>query len=426
MREGRRRRRRWAWGFLALLLTTCALMLYLRGAFAPEVGPRLVGMPASDAAGFMGAAAGFSGSLPTTGRATAFWAGGEAIYAARLAAIREASRSIRLETYAMSPGRQADAFAQALAERARSGVRVEFLADAHGAGEMPDDYWERLRTSGVEVRIFHPFTWSDPLQVLTRTHRKLLLVDTRHALIGGAGISDAWVPADAPPWRDFEVKVEGPLVELLDGAFAANWALAGPTVPLLPASGAVASPRTPNTMLTLGDFSLESSELRNLALACVASARRRLWIASPYFLPGDPMLDALVEARRRGVDVRILTMGPRTNYPWIRSASRELYGPLLAAGISLHEYQPAMMHAKAYLVDETWVAFGSANLDPLSFFQNSELLVTMQDASLVRHVEGFFLDSFAQSRTLTPAAWQKRPPLERARGWLTLQFRRIL
>lgn len=120
------------------------------------------------------------------------------------------------------------------------------------------------------------------------------------------------------------------------------------------------------------------------------AARERIWIGSPYFVPDRNTRDVLVQAREKGVDVRVLTMGQKNDRPIVRFASRELYGELLEAGVQICEYQPSMMHAKLALIDRGWVSTGSANFDPFSYHYNDELNISTSNSELVEKTDSFF------------------------------------
>jgi cardiolipin synthase len=162
-----------------------------------------------------------------------------------------------------------------------------------------------------------------------------------------------------------------------------------------------------------------------LFLVSILAGTRRVWIASPFFLPEPGTRHAMVYAASRGVDMRILTMGPVNDHPLAYRASREAYGELLEGGVSVYEYQPSMMHAKALIVDDSWVSAGSTNFDPLSFFHNNELNVSHNTRAMHAELEAFFEESFAASDQMTLAEWRDRPWLDRMIGRAMMHFRSI-
>jgi cardiolipin synthase len=388
-------------------------------------------VPSSQEPHFPLAVVGLSDSLLTSGHSTGCWVGADAIHAARLEAIHNAQYAIHCETYYMTPGRRANDFAAAIAERAQAGVKVQLIVDDHGVQSIPKKYWKRLRAARVEVRFFNEFNWGAPLNYLDRTHRKLLLIDGEVAFIGGAGFSDDWDGkkqiGDTAPWLDFEVCFEGLVVAVLEGIFMQQWTHAGGIADLsskffhMTLSGDSTILVTPGDDPSYGDASIGA-----LFYMSILAARERVWVASPYFLPSSDLLDALRTAKKNGVDVRILTMGPHNDKNYVYYAARELYSKLLAAGIEIYEYQPSMMHAKVLLIDENWVSTGSANFDPRSFFHNDELHLSVSEPELAKKVEHFFMIAFENSHRVGRADWRTRPARNRILGRLVLSFRRQL
>ncbi|MBW4651552.1 MAG: cardiolipin synthase B [Kaiparowitsia implicata GSE-PSE-MK54-09C] len=502
----------WLLGGTAVALLLPMGLLYLRGAFREAVVYDLTNVPAVDDSRFPITVMGLADAMPTAGVMTGFWVEADAIYAARNDAIAQAQQSIQYETYYMTPGRRADDFAAALSERSQAGVSVQMLVDAYGTDDMPDDYWQRLRNAGVEVRFFREFDWKAPTDYNSRTHRKLLILDGQQVLLGGAGASDQWDGDseidDVAPWLDFEVSYEGAIARLLQGQFWQNWAYEGGSVdvsdvwmpealedaepfadPFLDLSAqsaaedtnpnaenaagdteteAVANPENPEfsdsldtvnnadadnlandavdeldsesvdasddspsnsvTPLYVTDntSALNESTVRLLALTHIAAANERLWLGSPYFVPDASTREALMAARERGVDVRVLTMSEKNDKPLVHYASRVLYGELLAAGVTICEYQPSMMHAKMTLVDDGWVSTGSANFDPRSYFHNDELNVSTAHPQLVASVEQFFADAQEQSNCPSYEEWRERSLWERIQGRFALAFKDLM
>lgn len=408
--------------FFALALFPLS-WLYMRGMFRQDKTFDLVGMP-PDAPHFGLTLASLSDSHLTYGTSAHFYADIDEIQQARLAAIASATESIRFETFKMSPGKRADDFAAAIEQKAKQGVKIEILADSYGAEDLPDSYWERLTNAGVELRFFNPFSWRSPIDFLRRNHRKLLIIDQTTALIGGVGISDFWdgeVPkAATEPWFDFEVHWRGDVVGWLTGLFWQHWLSAGGKVDLREHQPR-RSPDENHTelLITSGeDPTPDNSPIRSLFQTCVQSAQERLWIASPYLLPDEATCKTLAEARARGVDVRVLTMGACTDKNYVYYTSRQHYGSLLKNGLKLYEYQPSMMHAKVILIDDNLVCMGSANLDPRSFFHNDELNICTPDKSLIQNIHTFFERGFDNSNLIEFKAWKNRPWQQKVLGTL--------
>lgn len=416
---------------VALIGAVVLLSFYVRGSFRRTTDIHLMGLPAT-VPHFDVTLASLSDSHATRGMIVGFWGSIDEIQSARLQAIATAKTSIQFETFIMTPGRRAIAFKDSLCERASAGVDVHLLADSYGSQSIAASYWRELKQAGVEVRFFNPFSWRDPVSYLRRNHRKLLLIDQQLALIGGAGISDLWDGVNAKkepiPWLDFEVQWQGELIGFLTGLFWQHWLDAGGLVNLnehVPyrSAATIKNQQTFPVVVTPGEDPTPSdSSIRSLLQVCILSAQQRIWLASPYLLPDPTTCQILSNVCQAGIDIRILTMGPKTDKPYVYYVSRERYGPLLKSGIHIYEHQPSMMHAKVILVDRQWGSMGSANLDPRSFFHNDELNICSSDRSLISHIETFFESAFQRSQKIQLNEWRDRPLHERAFGQIVSPF----
>lgn len=381
----------------------------------------------TDAPGFTTMLAGLTNSASAPYEQIALYDDVDAIYAAMLADIRQATRSITLETYLFWSGKIADDFIAALAERAAAGVRVRVLLDADGSRFLSRRDVKRWRAAGCEVRFFRPLQWYRPAQYNHRTHRKILVVDGRIGYTGGIGVADIWL--GPPPWLETMVRLEGGVVTLLQGAFFQDWLIARGPLDLgeaffpAPAQAGPAKAGPAKAMVTCSAPIWGDSAIRLLYFGAITGATERLWLASPYFLPNWDTTAALATAAARGVDVRLVLPGPMNDKRLPYWASRRLYGQLLLAGVRIFEYQPAMMHAKAMTIDGRWSTLGSTNFDPRSFFLNSELNVSIDDPAFAGEMEAFFERAVARSREITLADWQGRGPLERLGGLIGLMLK---
>lgn len=420
----------WILGVAALVLVLALGYAYLTGAFRTAPDYAIANIPSVHDPRFALSLEGLANSADTTGRLVGFWPTVDEIYAARSAAVAQAQELIQYETYYMTPGRRANAFAEEIIDRALAGVKIQLLLDHQGTSKMPQIYWRRLRNVGVEIQFFREPNWRAPLEYNARSHRKLLIIDGERVYIGGAGISDCWdgteFAHDTCSWADFEVAYEGEVVSLLQGKFMQNWACTGGDIDLKEGLHPVQKEGTIPLFITDNGSTLSESSMRLLMQMHILTAKQRLWIGSPYFVPDQNTTSCLIQACQKGVDVRILTMGAATDKTMVHLASRELYGPLLRAGVKICEHQPSMMHAKFVLVDDNWISTGSANFDPRSYFHNDELNISGNYPELARKVEQFFLDALENSLCLTPETWQKRPRDQKIKGQLALLFRNLL
>ncbi|BAS56889.1 cardiolipin synthetase [Leptolyngbya boryana NIES-2135] len=403
------------------------MILYLRGVFEPQICYRFDRRIALDSPNFLPMLVGFSKSIATQARLTQFWSQPDQIYAARLEAIQKAQHLIQFETFFMTPGYRADQFAQALIERSRCGVKVQVLVDHVGTAQIPASYWKQLRGAGVEVRFFHPPRLKVPLQYLSRTHRKLLIIDGTIALIGGMGVSDDWDGnpkiGDRAPWLDGEIQLESTIVSVLMSIFLRHWLYAGGQAMIEHLPVQQASRAAKPMLVIASDADSKLSLINALIWFGLQAAQHRIWIASPYFILERNTRNAIIAAKKRGVDVQIVTTGVHNDKPPVYYAVRERYHALLRADIAVYEYQPSMMHAKLMLVDQDWINFGSANFDPRSFFHNDELNLAWFAPDFAPTVEQFFTDAFSKSDRIELSSWRKRPWWQKMIGQLALLLR---
>lgn len=416
----------WLGIIIGILTVSTLIIFYFQGFFRARTSYHIQCLPSPAAPNFSSTVASLSDSFLSQGKIAGFWLEAEEINSARLEAIINARESIQFETYTMTPGKRANDFAVALAQQAQAGVKVQVIADNYGAHKLPLKYWRNLETAGVEVRFFNRFSWRDPVYHLKRNHRKLLLIDQRLALIGGAGVSDEWDGVESKyktPWLDYEVCWQGTVISRLKGLFLQHWLDAGDTANLEEEIIPINQDNESTIIVTSGeDPTQRDSDIRALFHSLIQAARERIWIASPYFLPNRNFRKILVKAQQQGVDVRILTMGECSDKPFIHYASQELYYNLLKGRVGIYEYQPSMMHAKAILVDNHWVSLGSANFDPRSFFHNDELNLSTNNQWLIEKIEFFFLNAFSLCEKESFEKWKNRSWIKRLRGRFWLLF----
>jgi cardiolipin synthase A/B len=337
---------------------------------------------------------------------------GAEIFPAMLEAIAGAQRSITFETYIYWSGDIGKRFADALAERARAGVKVHVLLDWAGSQKMEDALVEQLRESGAQVEIYHPLHWYNLGRINNRTHRKLLVVDGKVGFTGGVGIADPWdgTAQDKDHWRDSHFRVEGPVVAQMQAAFMDNWIKTNGVVltgeayfPALEKVGTM-----PAQMFTSSP-SGGSESMHLMYLLALSAANETIDLASAYFVPDKLTERALLEALERGVRVRILVPGEFTDSQIVKHASRATWGRLLAEGATIHRYAPAMFHTKLLVVDKRLVSVGSTNFDPRSFRLNDEASLNVYDRGLAEHMTAVFEADLNQSDPYTFDEWVRRP-----------------
>jgi cardiolipin synthase len=336
---------------------------------------------------------------------------GDQIFPAMLGAIRGARSTICFETYIYWQGVIGRQFTDALVERARAGVRVHVLVDWMGA-KVDDQMAAELRGAGAEFEFYRPLRWYNLDRVNHRTHRKLLIVDGRIGFTGGAGVADHWLgnAQDPEHWRESHFQVEGPAVAQLQAAFMDNWTRTRGVV----LHGSDYFPELPPAGTALAQVVKSSPEegsqaTRILYMLSIAAARRTIYLANSYFLPDDMAVEALVAARKRGVDVQVIVPGPIIDTKITRRASRARWGPLLEAGIEIYEFMPTMYHCKVLVVDDQWVSVGSTNFDERSFNLNGEANLNVLSTDFARRQVEVFAQDRVLSRRVTLEEWRNRP-----------------
>lgn len=409
----------WWWWLLTIAGFAGLAWVVLVSLFTPAINYHLHERIAASSPGFARAIAAIGQISPHPGNKVEVFTNGPAFYPAMIDAIRAAQHSVCLECYIFHPGRVADAIADAMIDRARHGVTVSLVADS--IGSFP--FWysrvrRRLKKAGCRVHNYQGVRWYSLARLNNRTHRELLIVDGRVAFAGGAGVADWWMYGKRRKkahWRDTMVRVEGPVVNAIQGVFAENWLECCSEIldgerfyPALEETGHVTAATiksSPSDRFTLARVTFQS---------LIEAAEKDIRINTPYFLPDRSLRRALARTARRGVAIQIILPGRGTDQKWVRLASRRMYGRLLKAGVRIFEYQPAMMHAKILLVDESWALVGTTNMDNRSFEHNDEVNLAMRDGDVLTRLGQDFAADLAVSEEITLARWKSRPLWERA------------
>jgi len=367
---------------------------------------------------FLHAAEALTGAAISVGNDVELFVNGDRIFPVFLDTIRAARRSVNLLTYVYWEGGIAHDVAGLLCERARDGIEVNVLLDWVGSLRMDQTLIEQMREAGVCVARFRPPKPYAVRRLNNRTHRKLLIVDGRIGMTGGVGIAEEWTgdAQDPDHWRDTHVRVRGPVVRGLQGAFAENWleatgdALVGDDwlPPLEPVDGGGAM-QLVRSRAGVGDTNVEA-----LYYLAIASARDSLDLTAAYFAPRPAFLEALCDAAERGVRVRLLVPGPHIDKEFVRAAGRRSYERLLACGARIFEYQPTMLHAKTMVIDGAWSSVGSVNFDNRSFQLHDEATLGVRSERFAQELTEQFERDLQVAEEIRPGRWQGRALHQRA------------
>ena len=411
---------RWFVGGVILVSAVIGLLFITRGTAVRRVrGVGSDGAPVSPAEpSFPLTVALLTGTPIVAGNRVELALNGDGTYPRLWADLHAAQRSITVQMYYAAAGRVADSLGAALAERARAGVAVYLLYDAFGT-DLPEAYLERLRSAGVRAVAFRPLRFRNLWVVQNRSHIRGIVIDGQVGWTGGFGIDDKWLGDARRPeeWRETNVRFQGPAVRQLEAAFVAGWTEA--TGELLTGrmtldthGDGVALAGLLYTAPTLGSTSAE----RYLALS-IAGARERLYITNAYFAPDTNFVALLTGAAKRGVDVRVLVGGPRTDVRAARLAAHGRYEALLGAGVRVYEYQPTTLHAKSFVVDGLWVSVGTMNFDNRSLALNDESTLMVLDSAAGQRMEAVFRDDLRHSREVDLEVFRHRPWFRRVAEW---------
>ncbi len=355
---------------------------------------------------------------------------GDEIFPAMLETMRGAQRTLNFLSYLYWSGEIGDEIAAALCERSKAGVEVNVLLDAVGSAKMDRKLIANMSDAGVTFAYFRPPKPYAVRRLNNRTHRKLLVVDGEVGMTGGVGIADQWTgnAQDPDHWRDTHVRVRGPIVRGMQGAFAENWLEA--TGDVLVGSGYLpklepvsddGAMQVVRSTAEVGDTNVEA--LYFLAIAC---ARESLHLTSAYFAPRPAFVEALTDAAERGVDVRILVPGPHIDKEFVRQAGRATYEQLLEGGVRLFEYCPTMIHAKTLTVDGSWSSVGSVNFDNRSFQLQDEVTLCVCSSEFADELDAQFERDLERSEEIDAGRWNGRGPLNRVSEAVTKVARREL
>ncbi len=345
--------------------------------------------------------------------------------------LRGARQSITLQLYYLNPGSLADTLKSILLERAASGVRVLFLADAFGGSGMPDEYFDELEAGGVTVAKFRPPQWWKLDKVAHRSHIRVVVIDGAIGYTGGFGLDDKWIgDGRTRGWRDTNVRFRGPAVMHLQATFAAGWAEATGALLL----GEMFFPHE-EFDIEVGEYyagvlhmapTIGSTAAERFLAASIAGARKSLYVTAAYFVPDDDFRRMLKSAVQRGVDVRVLAASEKTDVPVTRYAGRSNFEELLESGVKIYEYQPSMVHAKTMVIDGIFSTVGTMNFDNRSLAFNDETNLVALDTRLASQLERVFLEDLGYAKQITLEEFRRRPVTQKIKERASRMLSRIL
>jgi cardiolipin synthase A/B len=325
--------------------------------------------------------------------------------------IAKAKESIHLETYVWWKGEICDRLAHTLADKARQGVEVRLTLDATGSGKGDDELFEEMEKAGVKISYYHPIRIRDLGLINNRTHRKVAIFDGKVAYVFGHGMAQEWTGhgQDEEHWRDTGVRLQGPIVNAVQGTFAENWVEMTAEV----VAGDKYFPRLPTTGNIRAHMTASSpnggvARLELLYKLAIASAQKELIIENPYFIPDQELVDLLGHAVERGVDVKVMVPGHVTDSSVVRHAGHGQFEQLLRRGVKIFEYQKTLNHQKIMIIDGLWSQVGSANFDDRSLDINDEASVGLIDPSVATQLKDAFEADLRNCTQVNLETWNQR------------------
>ncbi|MEU9979779.1 phospholipase D-like domain-containing protein [Streptomyces sp. NPDC050856] len=369
------------------------------------------------------------GIAATEGNALVALRNGDEIFGAMLESIRSARHTVDMMTFVYWRGDIAREFAEALAERARAGVRVRLLLDGFGSRLIEKRLLRSMDEAGVTIAWFRKPLYLSPLKQNHRCHRKVLVVDEREAFTGGVGIAQEWCgnARNENEWRDTHVKVSGPAVDGIAAAFAQNWAECHDEL-FDERDRFIEHEARGDAVVQVvrGSASFGWQDMQTLLRVVLESAERRVRLATAYFAPDEYFIELICATARRGVEVEILLPGPHTDKRVCQLAGQHYYEALTGSGVRIYQYQPTMMHAKVVTVDGVAALIGSTNLNRRSLDHDEEVMLAVLDTAFTATLDQHYDEDLEHSVLIEEGRWKRRPVAQRVREAAILPIRRFL
>jgi len=354
---------------------------------------------------------------------------GPATINAMMSAIAGAKDHINFETYIFDEDELGLKFANLLMEKQRSGVQVNIIYDGIGTLDVSAGFFKRLRDAGIKLTEFNPV---NPLKrfgrwrINNRDHRKILVVDGKIGFTGGINIAEDYSHSSLfrsrkqssaeLGWRDTHLRIEGPAVATLQMLFLDTWARQSsdplPDLTYFPHLSAVGD-KVVRIVASRPGSDFEIYKAFTLALQ---EAKTSIHMTNAYFAPDAQILEKLLDAARRGVDVRIV-FPSQSDVGAVYYAGRSFYTELLQSGVHVYELKGSVLHAKTTVIDSAWSTVGSSNFDIRSFLHNDEINVIVLDAAFGKNMESAFQEDLRNSDEIKLDKWEQRSMAERIKEW---------
>ena len=379
----------------------------------------------------------YSSAPLTTGNRVNVLIDGPQTYSAIEAALRAARHNIHIETFIYGPGDVGQRFADLLAQKRKEGLEVRLLYDSLGSRETPREFFDQLRQQNVEVREFRPLSpikTPEVWKLQNRDHRKIIVVDGQIGFTGGINIDSTYDSASTSKpgpergledgWRDTHIEIQGPAVAQLQTLFVGTWQQAGEHEDLSAKDKyfPTIKPAGDNLVtIVANDSESNDRSLYGTYVAAFTCATKRLWITHAYFAPNEELLTALIDAAKRGVDVRLIVPS-FTDSRVVLNATQATFTQLLNAGVKIYELKDALLHAKSVVIDSSVTIIGSSNLDMRSFLHNDEVNAIVISRDTAQRMEEVFQRDQQSARAVELEAWERRSLWQRTKEFFVHMF----
>ncbi|MFZ6658150.1 cardiolipin synthase [Undibacterium sp. TJN19] len=350
--------------------------------------------------------------------------------AAMMDAIRQAKDHIHLETYIFDQDELGNQFADLLIARQRDGIQVNIIYDSIGTIGTPQTFFDKMKDAGIQMLAFNPVNplkLNGPWEPNKRDHRKILIVDGEVAFTGGVNISASYANSSLfrsknkkdskVGWRDTHIKIEGPAVAALQWVFLDTWSSES-SIELADKLYFPPLKEKGNKLVRILASDSESNHaIYKAYMLAIQEAKKSIHITSAYFVPDAQILQALIAAAKRGVEVKLVLPGV-TDSGLVFHAAQSFYSEMLEGGIQIYQLQVAVLHAKTAVIDEVWSTVGSTNIDTRSFLHNKEINVVIIDPEFAQAMENAFKEDLRLSTKININEWQQRPFTNKFKEWM--------
>lgn len=334
-------------------------------------------------------------------------------FSSMLDAIKKAKKRILLEAYLFESGNTADNFISELCLAKKRNVDIFVLLDEYGTKGLSSENKDKLTSSGINLFLYNPTNFFSFGKSLKRDHRKLLTVDDNIAFIGGAGITDEFMPNETSYfWHDVMLKIQGNIVLDLNHSFNEIWRKKKQEIFF--DKKIKIEYEIENKSRILIAAGTEKNEIIRAIINRIRSSKKQVWLTSPYFISSWKVRRALRFAAKKGVDVRLIFPGQYSDHKWISYGIQRYYRRMLKAKVSIYEFQPRFTHTKIILCDD-WFTIGSSNLDRWSQFLNLDANIEVYDKESHQKILNLFNADFSQSKLIELKRWHARPYIQHLR-----------